>query len=166
MIQIINLISLQRCGTHALVNWLLSQEEEEKGKLTHISDDVWVKSKGSRHSVLLNSIEFHQENLGHKYNILKNLKSNNKIDKLIICYESGNLKNYYEGRLYSQLEEIFKNPIYMNVMNLRSVLNFGASWYKQFRTIPPHMLPQWRERANEYLGNTRFLNSIKIRYDN
>lgn len=155
MMQLFNLISLQRCGTHAFCNWLLSQNNTDP--LTHIAEDVWIKGK----NVLVNSLEFHQDNLGEKYNVLKSIKD---IELLIFSYETGELSKY-EDRLYNQINELFDNYISTNIMNLRSVMNFGASWYKKYHTIPPHMIPQWRERAEEYIGKTNYFPSLKLKYD-
>lgn len=163
--KVIHFISLQRCGTHAIMNWLLHQNKkyDKFEHPVHIENDVWSSQDGT--AVLFNSVEFWWENIGKQVDVIK--KNNLKPQTLIVGYETGNLNRWSHDRFNNDIENIFGTGyIRFNILNLRDVQNVCSSFIKRYRTVPEHIIPQWRERAKELVGETNYVkNWIPVKYN-
>lgn len=144
-------IGLQRCGTHALSNWLLKQREYETGTLENLGEDIFSLQNDNKKLYLFN----HQ-----KIDYPLDKQRSNTIDKLdtncdaIICIEDGPLYEYKEDNLlqgYFQEHEIYR------IISLRDAWNCFASFYKKYNLVDPHIIRGWEGRAEEIEGRTKFL---------
>jgi|10_taG_2_1085330.scaffolds.fasta_scaffold44937_2 hypothetical protein len=174
MNKLINFIGLQRCGTHAVANWIIHQSEnaEKEQHPTHFHDDVWYYDWGSfTCGIMFNSRFPHNPEIG--YNHLKKIKEylgNPTVDVCLLCYECSLVYMHYDCKaepdLYETDRKNFQSNNEQTVILLRDVKNCFASFYKKYGHVPQHIIGHWEARANEILGKTKNVpNHVFLNYN-
>lgn len=136
---LINVISVQRCGTHAVSNWLLRQHKQ-------IWHDSTPEHKG----------DYYEISSYYKRNVMFNgkpqtLKYVGDSDVALICYENVSVEDFVS----SQDEIIWSigRPLKtQNILVLRDFYNFSASFFKRHEYVPEHILKCWESIAKEVIN--------------
>ena len=148
-------VGIQRGGIHSICNFLLQQEPllQQTQQLQDYGQDVWGFKYNGCHYLLFNYRFFHEKELKCPPELLKNIKC---IAHAVIVFEIAEIesfKTYYEDK-----DEIFGNIVNeYNVISLRRLPDFLASWYAQKRCIPSHIIPHYKSRLLEILGQTNYI---------
>ena len=168
---LINLIGLQRCGCHAVANWLLHQNPLVASpqslsllpnEISEQNDVCGFKIK-NRDFLIYNQFWFKYQEPHAPTKLGYTPKGD--VENAVIVYETGELRRY--NIEFDNKKEVFgeiKNEV--NVLVLRDYLNCAASWYKQHGECPPHIALFWYHRALEILGKTHYIpNMYFINYN-
>ena len=161
---LIHMVSLQRCGTHAIANWILHQcagITTQQPLIECYNDTHYFTCNGAAFC-LFNNRFFHDDKLARntpygpiEYNL----------HTAIIIYEIANINEFNTN--FEDKDQIFGTiKKEKTIFVLRDVLNCFASWYQKEGHIPKHIRKHWHTRALEWIGITQYVpHKIKINYN-
>lgn len=150
-------IGLQRCGTHAITNWIIKQRDEKVyDKITSNKDTkgVFTYLTESYPIFYFNSQKIDKS-------ILEQRETENAVPAfdglhdVVVAFEDGDCKDYNEDKLFEGLFVDHYNIV--RIISLRDVWNCFASFYKKYGEVPIHIQRLWEERAEEILYYTNYL---------
>lgn len=149
-------MGFQRCGTHALSNWLLKQSEDYvPSQLEDVGQGTFSLSRTNNKKVYLHNSQ--------KITVPLNAQRNEIWPTLdldsdhLICIENGSLFDYEE---YQMIKNYFCEHKIIRLIALRDAWNCFASFYKKYNTVDPHIVRGWEYRAEEILGITHHLSNF------
>lgn len=167
---LINLIGLQRCGCHAVGNWLLHQNPlvEASQSLSLLPNEISEQNDvcgfkiKNKEFLLYNQFWFKYQEPHAPTKLGYTPKGD--VGNAVIVYETGELRRY--NIEFDNKDILGKIDNDVNVIVLRDYLNCAASWYKQHGEFPPHIARFWWHRAMEILGKTNYIpNKYFINYN-
>jgi len=158
---LIHLIGLQRCGCHAVANWLLHQYPtiQKPYELKECPNEIEEQNSvsGFNHHnlffLLYNQFWFPYQEPHAPTKV--GYTPQGDVGSSVIVYETGQINRF---NLNFENKEVFgqiKNE--RRILVLRDILNCCASWYKMHHEVPQHIMLFWYHRYLEITGRTNYI---------
>lgn len=155
--KLVNLIGLQRCGCHAVANWILHQHNTvmRSYELKEYPNEIKEQNEVWGFNIYKTFLLFNQYWFKYQepHAPTKLGYTPKEVANAVIVYETGELGKYNID--FDNKKEVFGNiESESTVIVLRDFLNCAASWYRQHGEVPRHIAIFWYDRAMEILNKT------------
>ena len=143
---------IQRSGNHAIINWIIAQEELKTCFIngTFPTANPWEKNWGISYP----NYPYWPKQRDVKGQFVEK-------DLFLISYENRSLQDI-EADKSSLPQYIGVSRSRYTILVLRDPYNTFASWLKRDTPVTPTIIKLWKEYAYEFLGKTSIINGPKV----